>query len=78
MVLHDFWTLVPRRDVSGRQLAAQLTVRSLLMVAVPVAVYLASFYGHFAMLYKAGGGYDKVMSSAFQASLEVRRRPASQ
>ncbi|XP_037082464.1 protein O-mannosyltransferase 1-like [Pollicipes pollicipes] len=70
IVYRDFWTLVPRRDVSGRQLAAQLTVRCLVMVAVPTAVYLGSFYAHLSVLYKAGSGHEGVMTSAFQASLE--------
>ncbi|KAF0306413.1 Protein O-mannosyltransferase 1 [Amphibalanus amphitrite] len=70
LVAHDFWTLVPRPDVSGGQLAAHLVTRSALAVAVPAAVYLGSFYCHLAVLQRAGGGYDRVMSSAFQASLE--------
>ena len=74
LVAQDFWTLVPRRDVSGRQLAAQLAARTLLAVAVPAAVYLSSFYSHLAVLQRAGGGYDRIMSSAFQAGLEVRMR----
>ncbi|XP_037078662.1 protein O-mannosyltransferase 1-like [Pollicipes pollicipes] len=69
IVCRDFWTLIPVRSITNRQLLSQLAVRALLMLAVPVAVYLASFYVHLSVLYKAGA-HDNVMTSAFQASLD--------
>ena len=41
-----------------------------MLLFVPVAVYLAVFYVHLSVLTKAGP-HDNVMTSAFQASLEV-------
>ena len=44
--------------------------RVVMLLFVPVAVYLAVFYAHLSVLTKAGP-HDNVMTSAFQASLEV-------
>merc|ERR1719376_167696 len=66
----DFWT---RRLTDGKasnlRLLLEYSVQSSLLVLSPVAVYLAAFYVHFAILTKAGT-HDFLMTSAFQASLE--------
>ena len=76
LVAYDWWQLVGDRGVSGRQLFAQLAVRVTALSAIPAALYLACFYAHLSLLYKAGPN-DNVMTSAFQASLEVHTSPAS-
>ena len=44
--------------------------RLVAMVIIPVLTYLALFYIHLSILWKAGP-HDNIMTSAFQASLEV-------
>lgn len=45
--------------------------RAVALVVVPVVMYLLFFYIHLTLLYRSGP-HDQIMSSAFQASLEVR------
>ena len=52
------------------QLVRHLLARVGMLLVVPVGVYLCVFYVHLSILTKAGP-YDDIMSSAFQASLEV-------
>lgn len=49
-----------------------LLARVVALVVVPVAMYLFFFYVHLMLLYRSGP-HDQIMSSAFQASLEVSR-----
>lgn len=42
----------------------------LVLLVLPIILYLSTFYIHLSILYKAGP-HDTVMTSAFQASLEV-------
>lgn len=49
----------------------QVLVRFLALVVLPVIMYLGFFYVHLTLLYRSGP-HDQMMSSAFQASLEVQ------
>lgn len=46
--------------------------RTVALLVVPAATYLLFFYVHLTLLCRSGP-HDQIMSSAFQASLEVRR-----
>ena len=48
-----------------------LLARAVALVVLPVLVYLLFFYIHLLLLYRSGP-HDQIMSSAFQASLEVK------
>lgn len=50
----------------------QVLVRFLALVVLPVIMYLGFFYIHLTLLYRSGP-HDQMMSSAFQASLEVQK-----
>jgi len=71
ILLRDAWALVGNRKLSTRLLTVYLTVQSAVVFLSTAAVYLGVFYLHLALLTKAGP-HDSVMTSAFQASLEVR------
>lgn len=49
-----------------------VVARGAVLVALPVVLYLGFFCLHLKLLYRTGP-HDQVMTSAFQASLEVRR-----
>lgn len=70
IIWSDYW----RRILGNRYMSDSLALghaiaRGLVVSVVAVAVYLAVFYAHFNVLYKAGP-HDNAMTSAFQASLE--------
>lgn len=67
----DYWRLLADRTVSNASLACQALARSATILLVTLGVYLAVFFVHLTVLQKAGP-HDSVMTSAFQASLEVR------
>jgi hypothetical protein len=48
-----------------------LLARAVALLVIPVVLYLLFFYIHLMLLYRSGP-HDQIMSSAFQASLEVR------
>lgn len=48
-----------------------LLARAAALVVLPILVYLLFFYIHLLLLYRSGP-HDQIMSSAFQASLEVK------
>jgi len=52
------------------QLVRHLVARVGILLVVPVAVYLSIFYVHLSILTKTGP-HDDIMTSGFQASLEV-------
>lgn len=52
------------------QMCQHLVARVLLVLCLPLVLYMATFYVHLQVLYKAGP-HDDVMTSAFQASLQV-------
>ena len=51
----DFWLhRLPNRKLSHFQLFLEYSIQSVSLVTVPILIYLAVFYAHFAMLTKAG------------------------
>lgn len=67
--LEDLWEKfgdlkLPKAVYFGHWIA-----RAVALIAIPVAIYVASFVAHFAILTKSGTG-DANMSSLFQARLE--------
>lgn len=75
------WLWAPVRDMGTAFLflwqvcvLCHLLARVVALVVVPVAMYLLFFYVHLVLLYRSGP-HDQIMSSAFQASLEVSRGP---
>jgi len=69
LLVQDFWRLLPKKNLSTRQLFLDLVIRSSVMVAIPTTMYLGLFYIHLSVLTKAGT-HDALMTSQFQASLE--------
>lgn len=66
----DLWELADwRRQLSDKQLYRHVAARVLGLIAVPVAIYLASYWVHFAVLKRTGPG-DAFMSADFQTTLE--------
>lgn len=66
----DLWELADyRRHISNRVLYKHFGTRLLGLVFVPMCVYLASYWVHFAVLTRTGPG-DVFMTSEFQSSLE--------
>ena len=61
----DFWRLLPRKDLSDRQLFADAASRLTLLTIIPALFYLGLFWLHFAILTKAGT-HDSLMTSQFQ------------
>ncbi len=61
-----FWDLCEKGKV-----VVQILLRFLALVVLPVIMYLGFFYIHLTLLYRSGP-HDQMMSSAFQASLEVQ------
>lgn len=48
-----------------------VVARAVALLVIPAATYLLFFYVHLTLLCRSGP-HDQIMSSAFQASLEVR------
>ncbi|KAG8277701.1 Protein O-mannosyl-transferase 1 [Homalodisca vitripennis] len=69
LVCRDYWRLLADRAVSDISALYHAVLRSAVIVVASLAVYLAVFYIHLAVLNKAGP-HDSVMTSAFQANLE--------
>lgn len=70
VVARDYWRLLSDRRFSDSAVLCQLLSRLLVLTAVPAVIYLSIFYIHLTVLSRAGP-HDSVMTSAFQASLEV-------
>ena len=70
ILMRDYWALLGNRKVHGSFLLRQLAGRLAVLLTVPAAVYLSVFYVHLTVLNHAGP-HDTIMTSAFQASLEV-------
>ncbi|KAL3283415.1 hypothetical protein HHI36_006560 [Cryptolaemus montrouzieri] len=68
ILLRDFWSLLASK-LSDLIIFMRFFVQFIVMIFVPLFVYLAIFYVHLNVLYKAGP-HDSIMTSAFQASLE--------
>lgn len=73
ILLRDYWLLLGNRSLPSGALLRQLAGRLWVLIAIPSAVYLAVFYVHLSVLNHAGP-HDTIMTSAFQASLEVGLR----
>ncbi|RUS87081.1 hypothetical protein EGW08_005157 [Elysia chlorotica] len=69
LAARDFWKLLDDRSKSEFTLVKHMIGRMVAMVMLPVLTYLALFYVHLSILWKAGP-HDNIMTSAFQASLE--------
>ncbi|KAJ1913674.1 Dolichyl-phosphate-mannose--protein mannosyltransferase 4 [Tieghemiomyces parasiticus] len=68
-VLTDLWRLLDvERGLTIRQWSHHFAARAVGLIIIPVAVYVAGFYVHFAVLNRSGPG-DTYMSPAFQGSL---------
>ena len=64
------WNLVICVEYLQFFLVKHVSSRLLFVVALPVVIYVTTFYIHLTLLTKAGPN-DDIMTSAFQASLEV-------
>jgi len=65
---HDLWNKFGDLRMPPIELGAHLAVRSIGLIAIPMVVYMFSFYLHFLILENSGPG-DAQMSSLFQANL---------
>lgn len=70
LLSRDYWKVLSDRAVSDAAALWHAVARVTIVLAVSAAVYLAVFYTHLTVLSKAGP-HDSVMTSAFQANLEV-------
>lgn len=71
IVTQAYWRLLGDRRETNWSMVCHLAARLSVVICASVTVYLTVFYVHFAVLTHAGP-HDSVMTSAFQASLEVR------
>merc|ERR1711963_1242810 len=69
LLVQDYWRLLPRKDLSDRQLLADCAIRASVLIPIPTLLYLGLFSLHFSILTKAGT-HDSLMTSQFQASLD--------
>ncbi|KAJ2700960.1 Dolichyl-phosphate-mannose--protein mannosyltransferase 4 [Coemansia sp. IMI 203386] len=68
-VLYDLWRIIDiRRGTTMAQFAQHFMARAFALIAVPLTLYLAFFYVHFAVLTKTGPG-DAYHTSQFQMQL---------
>lgn len=68
-VVWDLWNVLDiRRGVPLRKVAKHFCARALLLIVLPIGVYLAWFWVHFALLTHSGPG-DEFMSAEFQQTL---------
>lgn len=68
--LYDLWELADRkRGNTELCLAKHFIWRTIGLIILPVAIYIACYYVHFAVLNRTGPG-DVYMSAEFQATLE--------
>jgi len=65
----DLWELADKkRKISDKTLMKHFFARALCLIGIPLTIYCACFYAHFAILNRTGPG-DALMSPAFQATL---------
>ncbi|CAO1319292.1 unnamed protein product [Diamesa serratosioi] len=69
LIFRHIWYELSDQHVSDIKLILKTIVKAIIFVGVPIGIYLAIFYVHLNVLFKAGP-HDSVMTSAFQASLE--------
>ncbi|KAJ3120559.1 Protein O-mannosyltransferase 2, partial [Nowakowskiella sp. JEL0407] len=67
--LEDLWEMLGDLKMPLTTYIWHWIARVICLILIPSAVYVFSFYLHFALLYKSGEG-DAQMSSLFQANLE--------
>ena len=72
MFLVEDTNLIIHNIIFQLSLIKHVLARCFLLVTVPAVIYVYIFYIHLTILTKAGP-HDNVMTSAFQASLEVSR-----
>ncbi|EFA03006.2 protein O-mannosyltransferase 1 [Tribolium castaneum] len=65
----DFWKMLSSSTLTDRALLVRFVAQTAVAASVSFLIYLAVFYIHLKVLYKAGP-HDSIMTSAFQASLE--------
>ena len=68
----DYWKMIADQALSATYLFVHLIARVAVCVVIPVIFYIVLLYIHLTILTKAGP-HDNVMTSAFQASLEVSK-----
>ena len=66
--VEDLWNKFGDYKMPKAKYAAHWAARIFGLIAVPLAIYMASFYAHFVILNRSGPG-DAQMSSLFQANL---------
>ncbi|KAJ3119046.1 Protein O-mannosyltransferase 2 [Phlyctochytrium bullatum] len=66
--IEDLWDLLGDIKMSWTNYLKHWFFRIVFLIALPIAIYILSFYLHFAILYRSGDG-DAQMSSLFQAGL---------
>ena len=71
LTLYDFWWLIPDQNIPSVKLWLQAVCYLKALVVWPIMVYIFIFWIHLSWLTKAGP-HDNILTSAFQASLEVR------
>lgn len=69
MTIEELWTMLGDVKMPKTRFLKHFFARVLGLIVVPISIYMASFYVHFAILNRSGPG-DANMSSLFQASLE--------
>ena len=72
IVAYSCWEMLSNQNISIRSILFYSLGKLFIAIFVSVGVYLLIFYLHLSFLTKAGP-HDSVMTSAFQASLEVRK-----
>lgn len=72
LVWTQYWhRVLPNRSITNWKAFGTASVQFLIINGISVLLYISVFYVHLNVLKKAGP-HDSVMTSAFQASLEVR------
>ncbi|KAL2079813.1 hypothetical protein ACEWY4_025557 [Coilia grayii] len=69
LAIFHVWQLIGDKSLHLAVVVRHIATQFLALIVLPVALYLAFFYGHLNILYHSGP-HDQMMSSAFQASLE--------
>lgn len=73
LIWTDYWhRVIPNRNITNKRIMFMSTLQCFVIGFVSLVLYLSVFYVHLLVLKKAGP-HDSVMTSAFQASLEVGR-----
>ena len=68
--LYDYWWLLPNKSIASSKLFIQSLIYLTTFIILPSLIYMTVFYVHLTVLIKAGP-HDTIMTSAFQASLDV-------